>query len=74
MRRVVIGGQTVELVALEPIFQKVRQAGRGPDETSLKEVFELVKVYNEVPAAAEADYRQAIRREFSAYCQSEGQL
>jgi uncharacterized metal-binding protein len=72
VRRVAIGDQTVEFVALEPILQKFRAAGRGPDETTLNEVLELVKVYNDVPAAAEADYRHAIRREFSAYCQAEG--
>lgn len=74
VRRVVIGGQTVELVALEPIFEKFRHAGRGPDEATLNEVFELVKVYNDMPAAAEADYREAVRREFAAYCRPEGQL
>lgn len=72
VRRVVIEGETVELVALEPIFQKFRDAGRGPDESTLNEVFELVKVYNEVPVAAKASYREAVGREFAAYCQPEG--
>jgi len=58
----------VELVALDPIFRKFRDAGRGTDEATLKEVFEMVKVYNDVPPAAEAAYREAIRREFAAYC------
>ncbi len=71
VKRVVIGGQQIELVALEPIFRKFQDAAHGPDEQTLNEVFELVKVYNDVPAAAEADYREAVRREFAAYCQSE---
>lgn len=70
VRRVVIDGQTVEFVALEPIFQKFLTAGRGCDETTLNEVFELVKVYNDVPPASEASYRQAIQREFATACQS----
>jgi uncharacterized metal-binding protein len=74
VRRVVIAGQTVELVALEPIFQKFREPGRSPDEATLNEMFELVKVYNDVPAPTEADYREAVRREFAAYCQLEGGL
>jgi len=69
VRRVVIGGQTVEFVALEPIFQKFRGAGRGPDEATLNEVFEMVKIYNDVPMEAEASYREAIGREFAAACQ-----
>jgi len=68
VRRVEIDGQVVELVALDPIFRKFRDAGRGTDEATLKEVFEMVKVYNDVPPAAEAAYREAIRREFAAYC------
>jgi len=71
--RVVIGGRKVELVALEPIFQRFLVAGRSADEATLNEVFDLVKVYNDVPAADEADYREAVRREFAAYCQLEVQ-
>lgn len=73
VRRVAIDGQTVELVALEPIFQKFRATGRGPDEATLNEMFDLVKIYNAVPLTAEAGYREAVRREFAAYCQSEDQ-
>ncbi len=69
VRRVVVDGQTVELVALEPIFKKFRDAGRGPDAATMNEVFDLVKIYNAVPAAAEAGYREAVRREFTAFCQ-----
>jgi len=70
VRRVVIDGQTVEFVALDPIFKRFRDAGRGPDETTLREVFDMVKLYNDVPLAAEASYREVIRREFIAACQS----
>jgi len=70
VRRVVIDGQTVELVALDPIFQKFRSAGRGPDEATLREVFDMVKLYNDVPPKAEASYREVIHREFIAACQS----
>lgn len=71
VRRVVIDGQTVELLALEPIFKKFRAAGRGPDAATLNEVFDLVKIYNDVPAEAEAGYREAVRREFTTFCQPE---
>ncbi len=66
--RLVINGQTVELVALQLIFQRFHNAGRGPDEATLNQVLDLVKIYNDVPPAAAAGYREAVRREFAAFC------
>jgi len=70
VRRVVIDGQAVDLVALDPIFDKFRSAGRGPGEATLREVFDMVKLYNDVPPAAEASYREVVEREFIAACRS----
>ena len=69
--KVAIDGRTVELVALPLIFQKFRAAGRGQDETDRQELFETVKIYNAVPAEDEGSYREAILREYAAYCQRE---
>jgi len=66
-----IGGKPVELVALPLIFQKFVGLGRKPDEAGAREVFETVKIYNAVPAEAEDSYREAVGREFAAYCQKE---
>jgi len=71
--RVAIDGQTVELVALPLIFRQFREGGRGQDEGSLRELFETVKVYNAVPAEAEGSYRDAVRREYAAFCEKEKQ-
>lgn len=71
VQHLIIQGMSVEVVALPLIFQKFRGAGRGQDEADRQELFELVKIYNAVPPEAEASYREAILREYAAYCQRE---
>jgi uncharacterized metal-binding protein len=69
--KLAINGQTVELVALPLIFRHFQQNGRGQDEESKRDLFETVKIYNSVPAEAEAGYREAVLREYAAFCQKE---
>lgn len=71
--KVNIDGQMVELVALPLIFQRFREQGRGPDEGAARELFETVKIYNAVPPEAEASYREAVSREYAAFCEKEKQ-
>jgi uncharacterized metal-binding protein len=71
--KVTIDGQTVELVALPLIFRQFREAGHGQDEGAARELFETVKIYNGVPAEAEGSYREAVRREYAAFCETETQ-
>jgi uncharacterized metal-binding protein len=71
--KVAIDGQTVELVALPLIFRQFREKGRGQDEGVARELFETVKIYNAVPAEAEGSYREAVAREYAAFCQKEKQ-
>ncbi len=71
--RVTIDGQSVELVALPLILRKFRDEGRGQDEAALRELFETVKIYNAVPAEAEGSYREAVAREYAAFCEKEKQ-
>ena len=63
----------MELVALPLIFRQFRETGRGQDEEAARELFETVKIYNAVPPEAEASYREAVLREYAAYCQKEKQ-
>jgi len=65
-----IGVKAVELVALPLIFQKFREAGRPLDEAA-DALFATVKIYNAVPPEAEASYREAVLREYAAFCQKE---
>ncbi len=69
--KVAIDGQTVELVALPLIFRQFREDGRGQDEGALRELFETVRIYNSVPAEAEGSYREAVAREYAAFCEKE---
>ncbi len=69
---VTIDGRTVELVAFPLILRNFRDAGRGQDESTLRELFETVKIYNAVPPEAEESYREVVRREYAAFCGKEG--
>lgn len=69
--RVTIDGKMVELVALPLIFRKFQEAGRGQDEETMRELFEMVKIYNAMPAEVEAGYLEAVRREYAAFCAKE---
>ncbi|HXP59706.1 MAG TPA: putative zinc-binding protein [Dongiaceae bacterium] len=71
--KVTIGGQAVELVALPLIFRQFRERGRRQDEKALCELFETVKIYNAVPPEAEGSYREAVLREYAAFCRKEQQ-
>ena len=63
----------MELVALPLIFRQFRETGRGLDEESKRELFETVKIYNAVPPEGESSYREAVLREYAAFCQKEKQ-
>jgi hypothetical protein len=63
----------VELVALSLIFRQFRETGRGQDEGAARELFDSVKIYNAVPPEAEASYREAVLREYAAFCEKEQQ-
>jgi uncharacterized metal-binding protein len=71
--KVTINGQTVELVALPLILRQFRETGRGLDEKSKLDLFETVKIYNAVPPEAEESYREAVLREYVAFCEKEKQ-
>ncbi len=71
MTRVTIEGNAVELVALPLILRKFREARRGQDEETIRELFDTVKIYNAVAPEAEESYREAVRREYAALCAQE---
>jgi uncharacterized metal-binding protein len=66
-----IDGAVVEIVALPLIYRQLRDAGRGPGESAGHELLEAVKIYNTVPPEAEASYREALLRDYAAFCQQE---
>lgn len=64
---ILIGKETVRLQALPMIFQRFWEMGRAPD-TAGADLLHTVKIYNYVPPKAEANYREAILREYAAFC------
>jgi uncharacterized metal-binding protein len=70
VNKVLIAGEPVELVALPLIFQHCREKGRAP-EAAGEDLLQNVKIYNYVPPEAEASYREAIVREYTAFCARE---
>ncbi len=71
--KVTIDGRAVELVALPLIFRQFREKGSGQDGDAERDMFETVKIYNAVPSEAEGSYREAVRREYGAFCEKEKQ-
>lgn len=69
--RVMVGGQSIEVLALPLIFRDFAERGRRQDEAALTELFETVKIYNAVPQEIEEAYREAVAREYAAFCAKE---
>jgi hypothetical protein len=67
VQKLVIDGQTVTLVALPLIFENFRQQGKLPGSETAQELLETVKIYNPIPTDAEADYRETLLREYTAF-------
>lgn len=69
IQKVNIAGQDITLIALPTIFQQFQEAGKAPGEAVLRELMDVVKLYNPIPVGEEAVYHAAILREYSAYCE-----
>ena len=66
-----IAGQSVEVVALPLIFDKLREARRPPSDAVAQDLLAMVKVYNYVAPEAEASWREVLHREYAAHCERE---
>lgn len=66
--KVEIGGEIVELLALQLVFRQFNELGRSP-ENAADELFQAVKILNSVPPEKEKEYREAIVREYTVFCQ-----
>ncbi len=68
IRKMLIDGRVVDVLAATPIFEQFRAAGKVPGEATGPELLDTVKLYNAVPAGEEASYAAALLREYAAYC------
>ncbi len=66
--QVKIGGVSVGLVALEPIFEQFYQEGRQDGPGLDEDLMKTVKLYNHVPPSAEERYKAALLEEYEKFC------
>jgi hypothetical protein len=66
-----IDGREVEILALPPILEMFRQAAKPPTDETAAEMFETVRLYNQVPEGAEASWKLALGRAYAS-CSAEG--
>ncbi len=67
VQTVAIAGDPVTLIALPALLAQFRDAGRPPTPTTIAELLAQVKIYNPVPAEAEAAYSSMLRREYARF-------
>jgi len=67
IQKIDIDGQEITLVALPLIFQQFRQADKAPNEATLHELMDTVKIYNPIPAEAEPAYTAAILHAYTVF-------
>jgi uncharacterized metal-binding protein len=68
VQKVTIDGQVVTLIALPAIFQQFREQGKLPGDGVTRELLDMVKIYNAVPADQEANYLATLEHEYTAFC------
>jgi uncharacterized metal-binding protein len=71
VQKVDIDGQVMTLIALPAIFQQFREQGKASSLDVTRELLDMVKIYNPVPAEAEANYLNVLEREYAAFCAKE---
>ncbi len=71
VQKVNVDGQVVTLIALPAIFQQFREQGKAPGNGVTRELLDLVKVYNAVPAEQEASYLSVLEQEYTVFCAKE---
>jgi hypothetical protein len=69
-----LAGQQITLAGLPLIFQQMYETGRRPEADAAADILASVKVYNPIPAGAEADYAPALLREYALYCGKQEEL
>lgn len=65
-----VNGKKVTLIALPPLLEQFRQMGKAATEETAVALLEQIKIYNTVPAGAEAAYATALAEEYAAFCGS----
>ncbi len=72
VRTVDVNGLEVKLTALPLLFEQFHQSSKAPSATVARELLEMIRIYNSVPADQEQEYLAMLLREYKAYCEKEG--
>ncbi len=62
-----IDGLEVEVLALPSILELFRQAAKPLSDETIAEMFETVRVYNQVPEGADVSWKLALGRAYASY-------
>jgi hypothetical protein len=68
VRAISIDGQPVSLIALPPLMEQFRAAGKLPSPETAQELLAQIALYNPVPAEEEAAYLEVLTREYADFC------
>jgi uncharacterized metal-binding protein len=71
VKMLTIAGQSVEVVALPLILDKLREARRSPSDAVAQDLLAMVKIYNYVAPEAAASWREVLLREYAAHWERE---
>jgi hypothetical protein len=63
-----VDGEGVPLAALPLIFEQFHGAGKEPGAEVARELLEVARIYNDVPAGTDEAYLAALGREYAAFC------
>lgn len=66
-----VNGHVVTFIALPLIFEQFRQKGKLPEDGIAQELMETVRIYTPIPEGEEAEYQEAVMREYAAFCEEE---
>ena len=72
IQEVDVAGRPVSLAALPLIFEQFHAAGKAPGPEVTRELLDIVRIYNDVPAGTDEAYTAALAREYAAFCRPKG--
>lgn len=68
IQKVLVNGQEMTLAALPLIFKNFFELGKAPENEVAHEIMAMVKIYNGVDPAIEADLAAVVLEAYSSYC------
>ncbi len=62
-----VRGHSIGLMGIEPLFERLYQAGRQDDDALEAELVEQARIYNYIARGLEADYGWGLRQAYRSY-------